>query len=95
VSDTVVIVARVSPRASRDDIESVDADGAIRVRVTAPPVEGAANEAVLRLVAKALGLPRSAVTLASGATARTKRLRIEGIAREVVTRHWPGVRVTG
>ena len=54
-----------------------------------------ANAAVIRLVAKALGVPRGAVSVASGATSRQKRLRVEGTTREAVERRWPGARVSG
>jgi uncharacterized protein (TIGR00251 family) len=85
------MAVRVTPRASRDAIESVDDAGALRVRVTAAPADGAANTAVTRLVAKAAGLPRSAVSVASGATSRHKRLRLEGVALADVSARWPGV----
>jgi uncharacterized protein (TIGR00251 family) len=73
---------RVTPRGGRDAIDGLEtlSDGrqVLKVRVRAAPEEGAANAAVRRLVAKALGRPVSAVTLAAGATARVKTLRIEG-----------------
>lgn len=50
----------------------------LAVRLTAAPSEGAANDALVRLIAKALGVPRGDVTLASGATSRLKRLHISG-----------------
>ncbi len=63
---------RVTPRASRDAIEGFDAAGSLRVRVTAPPSDGAANQAVARLLAGALGLPGRDVVLIVGATSRNK-----------------------
>jgi uncharacterized protein (TIGR00251 family) len=73
---------RVTPRGGRDAIDGLEtlSDGrqVLKVRVRAAPEEGAANEAVRRLLAKALGQPVSAVALAAGATARVKTLRIEG-----------------
>ena len=84
---------RVTPRGGRDAIEGVTEDGGLRVRVRAAPVDGAATEAVLRLVADALGVPRSRVTLEAGAAARTKRLRVDGIDAEVIRSRWPGVDV--
>ncbi|MDT8343801.1 MAG: DUF167 family protein [Thermohalobaculum sp.] len=73
---------RVTPRARRAGIEGVSLDAAGRallvVKVTAPPAEGAANAAVAVLIAKALGLPKSAVTLDAGATGRIKTLRLAG-----------------
>lgn len=72
---------RVAPRASRDRLEGVEG-GVLKVRLCAPPVDGQANDALLRLVAKALGLPRRDVTLASGARSRDKRLLVAGIDRD-------------
>ena len=65
---------RVTPGASRDEVR-VD-DGTVHLRVTAPPADGAANEAVLRLLAAALGRPRRDLTLLRGATARIKLVGI-------------------
>jgi uncharacterized protein (TIGR00251 family) len=94
VSGSAVVTLRVTPRSSRDAIEGADAAGAIRVRVTAPPADGAANKAVLRLVAKTLRVPRGAVTLVSGASSRHKRLRIDGFDAASVRARWPGAQVT-
>jgi uncharacterized protein YggU (UPF0235/DUF167 family) len=58
----------------------------LKVRVAAPPVEGEANAALVRLVAKALGLPRSAVRIASGETARIKVLEVDGLDEAEVRR---------
>jgi uncharacterized protein (TIGR00251 family) len=68
----------VKPRTSRNAVLGVRG-GALEVAVTAPPVEGAANEAVVEAVAAYFGVPRRRVTLLSGATSRTKRLAVEGL----------------
>ena len=91
MSDGVIIAVRVTARAGRDAVEGVDASGQLRLRVSAPPVDGAANKAVLRLVAKALGVPRSAVTIAAGAGSRHKRIRVDGLDAGAVSTLWPGV----
>ncbi|HET9037170.1 MAG TPA: DUF167 domain-containing protein [Myxococcaceae bacterium] len=70
---------RAKPRASRPGIGAVR-EGELEVRVSAAPVEGAANEAIVELLAGALDLPRRAVTLVSGERGRTKRVRIEGLS---------------
>ncbi len=66
------LTVRVTPRASRDAIEGFDEAGAVRVRVTAAPTDGAANAAVAKLLARALDLPSRDVRLVSGATSRLK-----------------------
>lgn len=67
----------VQPRASRARLGPRH-DGRIKVAVTAPPVDGEANAAVIELVAKALGVPRHAVEVIAGASSRRKTLRITG-----------------
>jgi len=69
---------RVQPRASRDAL-SGERDGALVVRLTAPPVEGAANEALARFLGKALGVAPSAVRVVSGATGRNKVVSVAGL----------------
>ena len=73
---------RVTPNAGRDSIEGVEArdDGAavLRVRVSAVPNKGKANAAVIVLIARALGVPRSAIAVTSGETARFKTLAVAG-----------------
>jgi uncharacterized protein (TIGR00251 family) len=81
-ADGVVIVVRLTPRGGRDRIDGVDrlADGSsvLKVRVRAAPSEGEANAALVRLLAKALGVPPRDVGVAAGAAARIKRVRIRG-----------------
>ena len=67
----------VVPRASRSEIAG-EHNGRLRIRVTAPPVEGAANEEVIRVLARALGVTRSAVEIAAGHTSRIKSIRVRG-----------------
>jgi len=69
---------RVQPRASRDAL-SGEREGALVVRLTAPPVEGAANEALARFLGKALGVAPSAVRVLSGATGRHKVVSVAGV----------------
>lgn len=64
----------MTPGASRDEVRIVD--GTVQLRVTAPPADGAANEAVLRLLAAALGRPMRDLTLLRGASARIKLIGI-------------------
>jgi uncharacterized protein len=76
---------RVQPRASRDEVAGVAGD-IIRVRLTAPPVEGAANQALVRFLAARLDVPRSAVTLVSGHTGRTKVVEVAGLSAQEASR---------
>jgi len=84
------ISVRLTPRASREEIVGLR-DGVLQVRVTAPPVDGAANEALVRLLAKALHVPPRDLRIASGATARTKVVEVAGLnASAVAERLAPG-----
>ena len=70
---------RVQPRASRDGIGG-ERNGALAVRLTAPPVEGAANEALTKLLARALGIPAGAVRVLRGQTGREKLVHVYGVS---------------
>lgn len=69
---------RVAPRASRDALLGVH-DGALKVALTAPPVDGAANAALRKLLARHLGVARGAVTIVRGERSRDKIVRVEGL----------------
>ena len=73
-----VLAVRVQPRASRTEVAGFVGDR-VRLRVTAPPANGAANDAVRRLLARALGCPPSAVEILRGQGGREKRVRIVGL----------------
>jgi uncharacterized protein (TIGR00251 family) len=79
----VVFAVRVQPRASRDAVGG-EWQGALKVRLTAPPVDDKANEALRRLLAARLNVPLSAVTILSGARGRTKRVSVSGVTSEQV-----------
>ena len=78
----VSVIVRLTPKGGRDAIDGIDAlsDGrsVLKARVRAAPSEGEANDALCRLIAKAVGVPPRNVSIASGATARIKRLIISG-----------------
>jgi uncharacterized protein (TIGR00251 family) len=85
VADEVLLHVRVTPRARRNALGGIR-DGVLTVRLAAPPVEGAANTALIALLAEALGLSRSAVRLEAGLRSRHKRVRISGLGAEEVAR---------
>jgi uncharacterized protein (TIGR00251 family) len=76
-----VISLTVSPRSPANRVE-IDGTGALRIRLTAPPVDGAANTALLKYLASILDIQRSKLTILAGAQARHKRLLAEGITEE-------------
>jgi uncharacterized protein (TIGR00251 family) len=71
----VILPVWAKPRASKSRIGGLR-EGALEVSVAAPPVDGEANDELVRTVARALGVPRASVAIESGSTGRTKRLRI-------------------
>ena len=85
--DGLSLFVRVTPNAGRDSIKGVETgsngQSLLRVRVCAVPDKGKANAAVIALLARALGVPGSAVTITSGGTARTKTIAIAGDAAEL------------
>jgi len=82
---------RLTPRGGDDRVDGV-VDGVLRARVAAPAVDGAANQALLRLLADVLDVPRRDVRLVSGATARTKVIAVDGVGAERLLELWPGLR---
>ncbi len=80
-SDGVVVPIRVIPRSSRTQIDEIR-DGRLLVRLKQPPVDGAANKALIRLLATDLSVPRRAVQIVAGERARHKSILIEGLTAE-------------
>ncbi len=81
----VTFAVRIVPRASKSEIVG-EHDGALKIRIASPPVDGAANDELVRLLAKLLGVSRSNVEIASGQTSKAKQIRINGVTvREVRT----------
>jgi uncharacterized protein (TIGR00251 family) len=76
-----VVTIRVLPRASRDEIAGWDGS-TLRVRLKAPPVEGKANEALLRFLSATLSVPLRDLAILTGTTKRTKRVAIAGILED-------------
>ncbi len=85
-ADGVTFAVKVHPRAKKNAITG-ELSGALKLSLTAPPVEGKANEACIEFFAKLLKVPQSSVTIASGLTSRSKVIRVAGFdAEEVRTR---------
>jgi uncharacterized protein (TIGR00251 family) len=77
VADGCTLSVRVHPGARKNGVTGVHAD-AVKIALTAPPVDGKANEALIAFLADALRLPRARVALVAGATSRAKMVRITG-----------------
>lgn len=88
--DDVIVSVRLTPRAPANRIQGThaDADGTIvlKVQVTAPPESGKANAALIKVLAKAWKLPKTSLSIVSGATSRRKVVRIGGDARTILDR---------
>ena len=83
VKGGVTFAVRVIPRASRNEIVGMQGD-ALKVRLTAPPVEGKANEALVAFLAQWLGVRKSQVEIVAGATSRRKTIRVMGVSPQEV-----------
>jgi len=81
VKDTpegAVLSVRVLPRSSRNELAG-ETGGALKVKLTAPPVEGAANKGLIKLLASVFKVPKSSVEIISGETSKNKKVRILGV----------------
>jgi uncharacterized protein len=85
VTRSASIVVHVVPRARTTEVAGRHGD-AIRIRLAAPPVDGAANAELVRFVAERLGVPRGAITIVRGATARRKTVTVEGVTTDAAVR---------
>jgi uncharacterized protein YggU (UPF0235/DUF167 family) len=88
----VRFAVRLAPGSSARQVDGV-LEGALRVRVTARAVEGAANAALVELLAEELDVPRRDVRIVAGATATRKLVAVDGIDRATVIARWPGLQV--
>jgi uncharacterized protein YggU (UPF0235/DUF167 family) len=80
----------LTPRGGSDRVEGV-VDGVLRARVSAPAVGGAANQALLRLIADELSVARRDVRLVAGAAGRQKLVVVDGVDDEQILERWPGL----
>ena len=83
---------RLTPRSGGDHVDGV-VDGELRAHVAAPAVEGAANNALIRLLADELGIARRDVRIVAGASSRRKLVVIDGLEPGRLVARWPGLRV--
>lgn len=79
-SEDTILTIRVVPRASKSEIVG-NHDGALKVRIASPPVDGAANAELIKLLAKTFGVSKNRVEILSGQTSKTKQIKICGINR--------------
>ena len=76
-ADSIAFNIRVVPRASKSEVVG-ELDGDLKVRIAAPPVDGAANEEIVKLIAKQFSRPRADVEIVRGEASRSKRVRVRG-----------------
>jgi uncharacterized protein len=82
---SAVLSVKIQPRASKNEIILTEGNG-LKIRLTAPPVDGAANEALVKFLAGELGVAKSRVEIISGQTSREKIIRVKGLGSEDVER---------
>jgi uncharacterized protein len=93
-SGGVTFAVKVHPRARKNAVTGVVGD-ALKLALTAPPVEGRANQAVIEFFADFFEIPRSSITIASGATSRIKVVRIAGLSKRAAEQRLSTVQTTG
>jgi uncharacterized protein (TIGR00251 family) len=81
--DGAILTVHLQPRASTTEYVGIHGD-AIKIRVAAPPVDGAANDELIRFLARQLSIPTASVRIHSGASGRHKRVLVKGVAAELV-----------
>ena len=81
--ERLIFKVQVVPRASRSEVVG-EHNGALRIRIAAPPVDGAANKEVIQLLARTFRVSRSAVRILTGHSGRTKQVSIEGVPESLV-----------
>jgi len=91
MSELVRLSLRVTPRAGVDAVDGADESGRLRVRVRSAPAAGAANAAVLKVVAAALDIAPSRIRMVTGAGSREKVIELAGVAPANIVTRWPGV----
>ncbi len=80
-AEAATLSVRIQPRASRNEVVRMEGGG-IKIRLSAPPVDGAANEALVKFLADEFGVAKSQVEIVSGHTSKNKIVRVEGISQD-------------
>jgi uncharacterized protein YggU (UPF0235/DUF167 family) len=92
MSDTEIrFHVRLTPRGGVDRVDGAGEDGVLRARVTAPPVDDAANRALVALLAAELGVRPSSVRITAGFTSRRKTVAVADVERRAILARWPGL----
>jgi len=90
---SVRFAVRLMPRGGADRVDGVSEEGVLQARVSAPAVGGAANTALVRLLADELDVSRGSVRLVAGSTGRHKLIMVDGVTPQRVALLWPGIKV--
>jgi uncharacterized protein len=88
-SSGATFTVKIHPRAKKNGVTGVVGD-ALKISLTAPPVEGRANEALVEFLADLLSVPKSSVTIAAGQSSRRKVIRVAGVSADVVRERLAG-----
>jgi uncharacterized protein (TIGR00251 family) len=80
---SATVSVRVVPRSAKEGVAGLEG-GVVRIRLNAPPVEGKANEALVRFLARTVGVPKSRITLVTGERGRSKIVRVAGVTPEAL-----------
>jgi uncharacterized protein (TIGR00251 family) len=78
------IAVRLIPRAKRDEVSEIQADGTVKIRITAPPIEGKANKALIRFLAELLDIPEGKIQIIAGGGGRNKLVSIDDLGVDEV-----------
>ncbi len=89
--DEIRFAVGLTPRGSMDRVDGTGEDGVLRARVAAPPVDDAANRALVALLAAELGVRPSSVRIAAGFASRRKTVAVAGVQRAAILARWPGL----
>lgn len=83
--DSIIFSVRVVPRASKSEIVG-EMDGALKIRLAAPPVDGAANAELVKLLSKTFEVSKSAIEIVGGQTSKSKQVKISGAGKKQISR---------